>query len=96
MQENEPSPTSMRQMVLEIFHFKVRNLGKMDSINWSHNWIIMVLEEQKRIERDIWGALASRAKPKEPYSLDESKSIWIHFLYYGLSPGPEGAHGLSP
>ena len=27
---NEPSPTSMRQMVLEIFHFKVRNLGKVD------------------------------------------------------------------
>ena len=26
---NEPSTTSMRQMVLEIFHFKVRNLGKM-------------------------------------------------------------------
>ena len=30
MQKNEPSTTSMRQMVLEIFHFKVRNLGKMD------------------------------------------------------------------
>ena len=30
MQKNEPSPTSMRQMVLEIFHFKVRSLGKMD------------------------------------------------------------------
>ena len=30
MQKNELSPTSMRQMVLEIFHFKVRNLGKMD------------------------------------------------------------------
>ena len=30
MQENVPSPTSMCQMVLEIFHFKVRNLGKMD------------------------------------------------------------------
>ena len=28
--KNEPSPTSMRQMVLEIFHFKVRNLGEMD------------------------------------------------------------------
>ena len=28
MQKNEPSPTSMRQMVLEIFNFKVRNLGK--------------------------------------------------------------------
>ena len=28
--KNEPSPTSMRQMVLEIFHFKVRNLGKID------------------------------------------------------------------
>ena len=27
MQENEPSPTSMRQMVLEIFHFKVTNLS---------------------------------------------------------------------
>ena len=27
---NEPSPTSMRQMVLEIFQFKVRNLDKMD------------------------------------------------------------------
>ena len=30
MQENEPSPTSIRQMVLEIFHFKVRNLSNMD------------------------------------------------------------------
>ena len=30
MQKNEPSPTSMRQMVLEIFHFKVRSLGKTD------------------------------------------------------------------
>ena len=28
--KNEPSLTSMRQMVLEIFYFKVRNLGKMD------------------------------------------------------------------
>ena len=28
--KNEPSPTSMHQMVLELFHFKVRNLGKMD------------------------------------------------------------------
>ena len=27
---NEPSPTSIRQMVLEIFHFKVRNLSNMD------------------------------------------------------------------
>ena len=31
MQENEPSPISMRQMVLEIFHFKVRNLSNMAS-----------------------------------------------------------------
>ena len=30
IQKNRPSPTSVRQMVLEIFHFKVRNLGKMD------------------------------------------------------------------
>ena len=30
MQNNEPSLTSMRQMVLEIFHFKVRNLSNMD------------------------------------------------------------------
>ena len=30
MQKNEPPTTSMRQMVLKIFHFKVRNLGKMD------------------------------------------------------------------
>ena len=30
MQKNESLPTSMRQMVLEIFYFKVRNLGKMD------------------------------------------------------------------
>ena len=30
MQKNEPSPTSMRQIVLEIFHFKVRNLCNMD------------------------------------------------------------------
>ena len=29
--KTEPSPTSMRLMVLEIFHFRVRNLGKMDS-----------------------------------------------------------------
>ena len=28
--KHEPSTTSMRQMVLEIFHFKVRNLGKID------------------------------------------------------------------
>ena len=27
--KKEPSPTSMRQMVLKIIHFKVRNLGKM-------------------------------------------------------------------
>ena len=30
MLKNEPSPTSMCQIVLERFHFKVRNLGKMD------------------------------------------------------------------
>ena len=30
MQNNEPSLTSMSQMVLEISHFKVRNLSKMD------------------------------------------------------------------
>ena len=30
MQNNEPSPTSIHQMVLEIFHFKVRNLSNMD------------------------------------------------------------------
>ena len=30
MQKNEPLPTSMRQMVLEIFHFKVRNLSNLD------------------------------------------------------------------
>ena len=35
MQKHEPSPTSMRQMVLKIFHFKVRNLGKMNiAILW--------------------------------------------------------------
>ena len=28
--KNEPSPTSMRQMVLEIFHFKLRNLSNME------------------------------------------------------------------
>ena len=28
--KNEPSLTSMRQMGLEISHFKVRNLSKMD------------------------------------------------------------------
>ena len=28
--KNEPSPTSMCQMVLEIFHFKVTNLSNMD------------------------------------------------------------------
>ena len=28
--KKEPSPTLMRQMVLEIFHFKVRNLSNMD------------------------------------------------------------------
>ena len=27
---NDPSPTWMHQMVLEIFRFKVRNLGRMD------------------------------------------------------------------
>ena len=26
--KNKPSPTSIRQMVLEIFHFKVTNLGR--------------------------------------------------------------------
>ena len=31
--KNEPSPTSMHQIVLEIIHFKVRNLGKMDIAN---------------------------------------------------------------
>ena len=30
MQKNEPSLTSMRQMVLEISHSKVRNLSKME------------------------------------------------------------------
>ena len=30
MQKNEPSLTSVCQMVLEISHFKVRNLSKMD------------------------------------------------------------------
>ena len=30
MQKDEPSPTSMRPVVLEIFHFKVRNLSNMD------------------------------------------------------------------
>ena len=30
MQVNEPSPTSMCQMVLKIFYLKVRILGKMD------------------------------------------------------------------
>ena len=29
-QKNEPSLTSMRHMVLEISHFKFRNLSKMD------------------------------------------------------------------
>ena len=29
--KNEPSPTSMRQMVLEIFQFKVRNLERWTS-----------------------------------------------------------------
>ena len=28
--KNKPSPTSIHQTVLEIFHFKVGNLGKMD------------------------------------------------------------------
>ena len=28
--KKEPSPTSVRQMVLEILHFKVRNLSNMD------------------------------------------------------------------
>ena len=30
MQNNEPSLTSMRQMVLEILDFKFKNLSKMD------------------------------------------------------------------
>ena len=35
MQNNEPSLTSMCQKVLEIFHFKIRNLGKIDiAILW--------------------------------------------------------------
>ena len=56
----------------------------------------MVLEEQKRIERDIWGALASRAKPMEPYSLDESKSIWIHFFILWAKPRPCGGPWAKP
>ena len=28
--KHEPSPTSLRQMIFEIFHFKVSNFGKMD------------------------------------------------------------------
>ena len=32
MQNNEPSLTSMRQMVLEISHFEVRNLRMMDGV----------------------------------------------------------------
>ena len=28
--KKEPSPTLMRQMVLQIFHFKIRNLSNMD------------------------------------------------------------------
>ena len=35
MQTNEQSLTSMRQMVLEISHFNIRNLSKMDvAILW--------------------------------------------------------------
>ena len=30
--KNELSPTSMCQMVLEVFHFKVRNLGKIRTL----------------------------------------------------------------
>ena len=30
MQKHEPSLTSMHQMVLKIFHFKVRDLSEMD------------------------------------------------------------------
>ena len=32
--KNEASLTSMRQMVLEISHFKVRNLSKMDFVDF--------------------------------------------------------------
>ena len=28
--KNEPSSISLHQMVLEIYHFKVRNLGRLD------------------------------------------------------------------
>ena len=33
--KDEPLLTSMRQMVLEIFHFNVRNLSKMDAARFS-------------------------------------------------------------
>ena len=40
MQKNEPLTISMHQMVLEIFHFKVRNLGKMDIARFSASLLI--------------------------------------------------------
>ena len=60
MQKNEPSPTSMRQMVLEISHFKVRKLGKMDiasrlcrfSASFSHKYDVTdaILQDNKKNE----------------------------------------------
>ena len=58
--KNEPSPTSMGQMVLKKFHFKVRNLGKMDiaifmfsasfSIKYDVTGVILQDNEKMRVQ----------------------------------------------
>ena len=54
MQKHEPSLTSMRQMVLEIFHFKVRDLSKMDvTILYSFSLISFNYDITDAILQDI-------------------------------------------
>ena len=58
MQKNEPSLTSMRQMVLEISQPKVRNLRKMEvailkvSASFSHKYDVIdaILQENEKIK----------------------------------------------
>ena len=57
MLKNEPSLTSMRQMVLEMFYFKVRNLGKIRtspfcrfSASFSHKYHIIDLALQDKVK----------------------------------------------
>ena len=54
MQNSEPSPTSMRQMVLEIFHFKFRNLSNMDvAILWIFSLFLIKYDVTDAMLQDI-------------------------------------------